>query len=88
MSGTEQNSEGTSHKVTEIFNKMFNYSRCDNTGKVWDLTTFDIDTSASTTQTNSRLATTTSKPSGVHKNHNLVQEINATLPSHKNDQFP
>ena len=41
MSGTEQNSEGISHQVTEIFNKMFNYSQCDNTGKVWELTTFD-----------------------------------------------
>ena len=88
MSGTEQNSEGISHQVTEIFNKMFNYSRCDNTGKVRDLTTFDIDTSASTTQTNSRLATTTSKPSRVHKNHNLIQKINANLPSYKYDQFP
>ena len=91
MSGIEQNSEGISLQVTEIFNKtaqLFMW-QCDSTEKVWDSTTFDIDLSASTTQTNSRLATTTSKPPGVHKNHNLVQKINAHyLPSYKYTPFP
>ena len=60
----EQNSEGISLQVTEIFNKtaqLFMW-QCDSTEKVWDSTTFDIDLSASRTQTNSRLATTTYDP--------------------------